>query len=78
MITARFDFGVATIENYIYVVGGKRLIKGVEKSCERYEVGRDEWSKIADFDEFSIGIAVVVTQKRYLMAFGGTQDYSFV
>ena len=62
-------FGVAQIQNHIYLVGGAGLEMHSVTSCESYNIRTDKWSimpKSADFDEYTFGVSVVVSKKRYL------------
>jgi len=67
-------FGVAQIQNHIYLVGGAGLEMHSVTSCESYNIRTNKWSimpKSADFDEYTFGVSVVVSKKRYLHAVGG-------
>ena len=71
METARRGHGVACIAKFLFVVGGYGL-----QSCEQFDQQADEWSPLPEIDdEFTWGISLVVTRKRYLHAFGGCNDY---
>jgi hypothetical protein len=45
-----------------------------ERSCERYDMGGDKWGRLPDFDNFMKGISIIVTEKRYVHAFGGKNN----
>jgi len=61
MIAGRRDFGIAHVANYIYVVGGARLLEGEERTCERYEVGKGKWSGVGELEGGGLSVACVVS-----------------
>ena len=67
-----FDHAVACVKNYLFVVGGwKNKCDEVVKDVERYDVVREQWVGVAEWDEFGAGVALVVVGSRYLFGFGG-------
>ena len=73
MSIGREAFGVGHINNYIYAVAGVNEDYKSETSMERYDLSTDKWCFMpnAEFDKFTEHISLIVSAKRYLLAFGG-------
>ena len=75
MNIGRCGFGVGHINNCIYAIAGCHSDNAPERSCERYDVSANKWSLLpCQFDEFAVDVSLVVSSKRYLSVFGGTNN----
>lgn len=84
MQTGRWAFGMCSIGNLIYVVGGRHgFCYGVStynfiNTCETYDVLADKWNYLpssANLPQMLCGMAVEAFNKRFLYAFGGVNDF---
>ena len=73
MRKGRYHHGVAHIGNFVYAVAGCNRFGDV-RTCERFDISINTWTNISEFDEFPVGVSVLVSAKRYIMAFGGMKD----
>ena len=60
------------VRNKIYSIGGYDANKNsFLSSCERYDLEKDKWEKIADFKLAKCAFAATAVQDRYIYTFGG-------
>ena len=62
--------GVAFLGNKIYVVGGIQSIR----KCERFDLQKEVWTELPDFDEYGSGVTLMGIKSRYVVGVGGRND----
>ena len=74
MNTARYGFGVAAHDNYIYVFGGTIRYGGFLSSVERYDVENDKWTTLNATMNQPLSFLSAVTVKNTIYLIGGRED----
>ena len=71
----KYDFTLAYLNGYIYVICGKDSTNTIVAKCERYNVNTSSWSLIAPVNKKRYAASVVsVKESEKLFLFGGRSD----
>ena len=78
MNSKRQAHGLCKIGQYIYACGGLQSCEVALKSCERYDINKNTWSKdVPDMEEAKYSHTMIVVSNTWLYAFGGAYDLYF-
>jgi len=76
MIHKKFDFTLAHLNGYIYVICGKDSSSEVVDTCERYSVEENVWTSIAPVKKRRYAASAVGISNNKIYLFGGRSDYN--
>jgi len=78
MLHKKFDFTLAYLSGYVYVICGKDSSSEVVDSCERYSVEENQWSVIAPVRKKRYAASALGFSNNKVYLFGGRSDYNNV
>jgi Uncharacterized protein conserved in bacteria len=76
MIYKKFDFTLAYLNGYIYVICGKDNTSEVVDTCERYSIQDNQWNSIAPVRKRRYAASAVGMSNNKIYLFGGRSDYN--
>jgi len=76
MIHKKFDFTLAYLNGYIYVICGKDSTSEVVDSCEKYSIEENQWSSIAPVRKKRYAASALGFSNNKIYLFGGRSDYN--
>jgi len=78
MLQKKFDFTLAYLSGYVYVICGKDSTSEVVDTCERYSVEENQWSVIAPVRKKRYAASALGFSNNKVYLFGGRSDYNNV
>ena len=76
MLSGRYNFGIASIGKFIYVVSGFSNNDTCD-SVDVFDMRKNRWKRMsARFPAFCLGITLVTVKSRFIFAFGGLNPSS--
>jgi hypothetical protein len=76
MLHKKFDFTLAHLNGYIYVICGKDSTSEVVDTCERYSVEENVWTQVACVKKKRYAASAVGISNNKVYLFGGRSDYN--
>jgi hypothetical protein len=73
----RYAHSIAVVANFVYVIAGKNpSTRKLVTSVVRYDIIGERWvTMIYDFDDYATGTSSITCNARYILTFGGTDEY---